>query len=494
MGSIPSISKLATGVPGLDRVLRGGLLAHRTYLVRGTYGTGKTTFGLQFLRAGLARGESVLYVTMSETWDDIVQNAAGFGWDLSDIHALDLTPDASFFVEAKGYDVFSPSEVERQPTASEIASAVERHKPARVVFDSVSQLRLLSQDKFHYRRQLIGLVDYFREHGATAILLSEFATDADPDSDAAFLSHGVITITRDLDSAGRQRRHLVVEKMRGSGFRTGQHEVQISDAGFTVHPRLIVEEQKREFDPGFISSGIPGLDQMLHGGLDKGTCTILSGHAGVGKTTLGMAFVKETAGRGGRSVVYTFEESKESILHRCRQLNIPADDMLKQGKLELVKINPIQLSADRFAEMVHREVTENNPTLVMIDSISGYFASLDSGQEGIQHLHNLVAYLGNQGVSTIITNELSNITGTLSPTENGASYLADSLVLMRYIEVKGRLLKTISVLKKRLTDHEEHLREIKITPYGITVGEPLQGLTGILTGVPELLKAVEEAP
>lgn len=483
------LERVQTGVSGLDRALHGGLLANRIYLVRGSYGTGKTTLGLQFLLEGLKKDERVLYITLSEPKRDIIENAKSFGWDLSGIGFLELTPGKEFFLEGQGYDVFSPSEVEGERTASEIASAIESSSPKRIVFDSVSELKLLTSDTFQYRRQLIALMEYLRDHGSTTLLLSEFTPEStDEDMDAAFLSHGVITLRRDFSTGGREKRTVEIEKFRGSPFRSGRHDVQLSGEGLSVHPRLVVAEHKKEFAPGIVSSGIPGVDEMLTGGLDKGTCTMFSGHTGIGKTTMAMAFVKETAGRGQRCVFYSFEESIESIIHRCESVNIPARDMEERGGLKLIKINPIELSADQFAEMLHEEVSENDTSLVVIDSIAGYMASIDTEQHVVQYLHNLVSYLNNMGVTSILTNELTNITGTFSPTEMGVSYLADTIVLMRYIELQGRLRKTISVLKKRLTAHKEQLRELTITPYGLNVGEPLDGLRGVLTGTPTLLE------
>ena len=471
--------RLSTGIVSLDEVLHGGLISKRAYIVRGGPGTGKTTLGLHFLTAGVLAGERTLLITLDESKDQIRKDAEKIGFDMDKIACLDLSPTAEFFSAAQAYDIFSPSEVEREPTTKKILEQMEKLKPQRVFIDAITQFRYLSTDAFQFRKQVVSFLRFLIEHGATVLFTSESSPEA-PDNDLQFLSDGVIDL-----GVNRDGRTLTVHKFRGSDFHSGCHTLQLSGIGVEVFPRLAPGEYRRDFLPEIISSGVPELDEMLHGGLERGTVTIITGPTGVGKTTLGTLFMKEAAGRGERSVLYTFEENVETLLQRCEAINIPIHTMIQRDILSLVKVEPMQYSPNEFACYVRREVEKNNARIVMIDSMSGYKISL-AGENLVGHIHALTKYLANMGVTVLLINELEAITGDFRATEIGISYLADNIIFLRYLEFGGEIQKAIGVLKKRVSDFEKSLRKIEITRYGVKVGKPLADLRGILSGTPIL--------
>ena len=470
--------RLSTGVPGFDEVLHGGLIPGRAYLVRGQSGTGKTILGLHFLSSGAEAGEKSLYITLGEPAEQIRMNAEAVGFDLKGIAFLDLSPTSQFFTEIQTYDIFSPAEVEREPTTQQIIEQVEVLKPQRIFLDAMTQFRYLSPDAFQFRKQVLSFLRFLREQGATVLFTSEGSEEA-PDNDLQFMSDGVIHLT--FSSEGRTLR---VSKFRGSDFRSGDHSMRLTQTGMEVFPHLMPEVYSQEFALEVLSSGVPELDELLHGGFERSTITIISGPSGVGKSTLGLQFMKEAAGRGERSVIYAFEERKETLLHRCQGINIPVHAMIERGTLSVVQIEPLHYTPDEFANLVRYEVEQQKARIVMIDSISGYRLSV-RGNELVIHIHALCKYLQNMGVAVLLINEVETITGDFRPTEIGISYIADNLVFLRYLEMEGELRKAIGVLKKRMTDFEKTLREFEITRYGIKVGKPLTNLRGILKGSPE---------
>lgn len=481
MKTKPSFSRISTGISGLDEILQGGLLAQRAYLVRGGPGAGKTTLGLHFLTAGAAAGEKTLFITLEEPEERIRQNAEQRGFDVKGIAFLDISPTSEFFAEVETYDIFSPAEVEREPITQKIIERVKAVKPTRVFLDPMTQFRYLSADVFQFRKQALSFLRYLVEQGCTVLFTSEGSADA-PDDDLQFMSDGVLSLG--LEQAGRT---IEVSKFRGSHFHPGRHSLKMSDRGLVVFPILLPAAQKRDFTFEIISSGVPDLDELLNGGVERGTITIISGPSGVGKTTLGLQFMKEAAGRGERSVVYTFEEEVEVMLKRCDSIGIPARKMIEQGTLLIRKVEPLQYTPDEFASLVREDVEKNDTRIVMIDSIAGYRMAL-RGENLQPRLHALGKYLQNLGVAVFIINEVEAITGDFRVTEVGISYLADNIIFLRYLEMNGEMRKAIGVLKKRLSDFEKTLREINITRFGIKVGRPLTGLRGILFGAPEFLK------
>ncbi|GAA6622058.1 ATPase domain-containing protein [Scytonema sp. NUACC26] len=470
--------RLSTGVSGLDEVLYGGLLPNRAYLIRGGPGAGKTTLGLHFLSVGVTQGESCLYITLGESAEQIRDNAKSLSINADFIDFLDLSPNTEFFAQVQTYDIFSPAEVEREPTTKRIIEEVETKKPSRVFLDAVTQFRYLSGDAFLFRKQVLSFIRFLLSQGATVMFSSE-GINRIPDDDLQFISDGVIHLNH-----SRLGRSVCVTKFRGSDFQHSFHSMQLTKTGMEVFPRLQPEIYKQEFVAQTIPSGVPEFDRMLHGGLERGTVTLITGATGVGKTTLGLQFMKEAAQRGERSVIYTFEEAENTLLYRSESINIPACAMKQKGTLSIVEVELLQLTPDRFAHLVRHEVEVKQARIVMLDSIAGYRLSLQ-GENLVTHLHALCKYLQNMGVTVLLINETEHITGEFRATELGISYLADNIVFLRYIEVQGQMRKAIGVLKKRLSDFEKTLREIEITRYGVKVGKPLHSLRRILSGTPE---------
>lgn len=467
--------RVSTGVQGLDEVLYGGLIPQRAYLVRGGPGSGKTTLGLHFLTDGARKEESSLFITLGEPQGELRANASALGFDLTNVHFLDLSPNAAFFAEMQTYDIFSPAEVEREPVTQQILEQIEKLQPQRVFVDSMTQFRYLSTDAFQFRKQVLSLLRFLVEHGATICFTSEGST-AIPDDDLQFMADGVINLQYLADN-----RTISISKLRGSDFRAGAHAMRLTKGGMDVFPHLLPEQHAQQFAQETLSSGVPEMDELLHGGLERGTITMISGPTGVGKTTLGLQFMKEAAGRGERSVVYTFEEPQETLLRRCEALNIPVRTMIQRGTLSVVPIEPLHFTPDEFAAVVRQEVEERHASIVMVDSVAGYRVSL-RGEDAVTHLHALAKYMQNMGVAVLLINEVASIVGEFQVSDIGASYLADNIVFMRYMELGGEIRKVIGVLKKRLSNFERTLREIEMTRYGIKVGRPLTNLQGILTG------------
>ncbi len=473
----PSV-RFSTGIVGLDEILQGGLIPARTYMVRGKPGMGKTILGLHFLTDGATKGEKVLLITLGEAEGQIRKNASTLGLDLSGVSFLDLSPSPEFFSEVKTYDIFFPADVERAPTTQKIIEKIEQIKPQRVLIDAITQFRYLSPDSFQFRKQVLSFLQFLTSRKITVLFTSE-GTASVPDDDLEFMCDGAIH----LEMSDRQR-SLCVTKFRGSGFRGGCHTLRLTDSGIVVSPRLIPEAHQREFIAESISSGVSHLDDLLHGGLERGTITMVTGPSGVGKTTLGVQFMKEAAARGERSVIYLFEEAAGTLLHRSESIGVPIKKMLDRGTLSVVQVEPLQFAPDEFANLVRKEVEEKNTRIVMIDGVSGYRLSV-RGEDLVSHLHAVCRYLKNMGVTIILMNETEEITGDFRATEKGISYLADNVVFLRYLELNGELRKAIGVLKKRLTDFEKTLREMEITKEGIKIGAPMVDLRGILRGIPE---------
>ena len=471
-------ARMSTGIRGLDDILEGGLIPRRSYLLHGSPGSGKTLVGLHFLATGAAIGETALFITMGEPEDQIRANAQAVGLDSSEVRFLDLAPSPDFFSQVQAYDIFSPAEVEREPTTERITSEVNILKPIRVFVDAITHFRYLSTDNAQFRRQVHSFLRFLVENGATVLLTSE-SSQTEPDDDLQYMSDGIIQLEHH-----RVKRTISITKFRGSNFMNGEHSMRITDHGVEVYPRLLPSpEVRQEFEHELISSGVPEMDELLSGGLERGTVTILSGPSGVGKTTLGMQFMKEAAERGERSVVYTFEEMSSLLTRRSENVNIPIKAMIEQGKLSIIQVEPLLYTPDEFAAMVRKDVEENGAAIVMIDSVSGYRLSVH-GEDLVPHLHALSKYLQSMGVAVILISEIEDIIGNLHITDFGISYIADSIIFLRYLELQGELRRAIGVLKKRLSDFEKTLREFQITRDGIKVGKPLTELRGILSGTP----------
>jgi circadian clock protein KaiC len=471
-------SRILTGITGFDEILNGGLIPGRAYLIRGGPGSGKTTLGLHFLTQGITHGEKSLYVTFGESAEQIKSNGIAIGLNTEAINFLDLSPSSEFFTEIQTYDLFSPAEVEREPTTEKLIESIETLQPQRVFLDAMTQFRYLAADAFQFRKQVLSFMRFLLESGATVLFTSEGSVSA-PDDDLQFMSDGVIHLDNTLEG-----RTIRVSKFRGSDYLSGLHSLRLTKQGMQISPRLKPEMHKRKFTTQALASGVPELDELLHGGLERGTVTIFTGPTGVGKTTLGLQFMKEAAGRGERSVIYTFEEATENVIARSEAVNIPVHAMLDRDTLSVVSIEPMLFNADEFANLVRQEVEKRKARIVMIDSVAGYRLAM-GGANMTTHLHNLCKYLQNMGVTIILVNEVEEITGNFRATDVGISYIADNIIFLRYLEIEGEMRKAIGVLKKRLSDFEKTLRELEITRYGIKVGQPLTRLRKILSGTPE---------
>jgi circadian clock protein KaiC len=471
-----------TGIAGLDEILHEGLVRQRAYLVRGGPGTGKTTLGLQFLRAGVVRGERSVLITLESSEAQLRADAEAQGLDMEGIAFLDLSPTTEFFAENRSYDIFSPGDVERDPTTREIIDTIEREQPDRVFVDAITTMGYLAPDAFQFRKQALSFLRYLVERGATVLMSSE-PTASVPDDDLRFMSDGII----ELDVSpqhGTLRRTLSVTKLRGSDFAGGSHSIRLTGEGMVVYPRLAPADHERAFDPEQVPSGLPELDEMLGGGIERGTITMLSGPSGAGKTTLGTQIMTNAARCGERCVIYAFEEQVATLTHRCDAIGMPIRALVADGRLAVQHVEPLRYSPAEFALMVRREVEEQGTRIVMVDGIAGYRLTL-AGDDLITQLHALGRYLKNMGVTVIFINEVEYITGDFRATDIGASYLSDNLIFFRYVEIDGQLRKAIGILKKRLGDFGKTLRELSITARGVEVGAPLTGLRGVLTGTPE---------
>lgn len=464
---------------GLDGVLNGGFLPGRAYLISGGPGAGKTTLGLHFL-SGAPAGEALL-VSFGQPVGDIRDDAARIGLDIDGAAVIDLSPAAEGD-DGGAYTLLEPWEAEPPDIRARIEQACPDGLPRRVVIDALSQFRQLTPDSFQFRKQVMALLAYLTHAGATVLFTAERGSEAD--RDLQYLGDGILQLDH-----GEFGRTLTVTKFRGSGFAEGRHTVRLTSQGMSVYERLVPGDHGQDFAVESISSGLPELDALVGGGLTRGTITIISGPTGVGKTSLGAQFMREAARRGERSVIFGFEEKLQTFRHRCEQIGIPVSDMLDAGTFAYESVEPLHYSPDEFAIRVRQEVEVRGAGMVMLDSLSGYGKSVTGGDLD-RRTHALCRYLSNMGVTVLLVNEVGAIAGgELRVSDQGISYLADAVVLLRYIELDGELRKTIGMLKKRTGDFERVLREFRITTNGIAVGPPLHGMRGILHGLPEFTAA-----
>ncbi|MGK7371541.1 MAG: ATPase domain-containing protein [Candidatus Halalkalibacterium sp. M3_1C_030] len=471
-------NKISTGVAGLDEILKGGFLPQKSYLIKGGPGTGKSSFGYHFLEKAMKAGEEVLYITLGETRENIIDNAAQLGIDLNGANFLDLTPDEDMYRNSKTYSVFSPAEVEQEPIVKSIVEAVEKNKPTCVFLDSITMLRSLNQDPFQMRNMALSFFQFICNQGATLLITSE-AYEQSADKESTFWVDGIIHLEYSSDW-----RKVRVSKYRGSDFLHGSHAFKINQKGISVYPRLRPGNYSRSFQIETQSTGIKELDKQLHGGIEKGTVTIVSGPTGVGKTNFCIQFAKEAALRGERTSVYTFEESQEVLAKRSESIGVPVQSMIEKGRLNIRSIEPYTYSPDEFSTIVRRDVEKEDTKVIVIDSVGGYSLSVRE-ENMLDRLHSLSVYLQNMGVTTMLIHETEKVTGQFETTGMNASYLADNIIFLRYLELNGELHKAIGVLKKRMSDFERTIRMFDITKDGLKVGEKMTKLRGILTGLPE---------
>lgn len=470
--------KISTGISGLDEILLGGLISEQAYLIQGGPGSGKSTIGYHYLEEGIKKGESVLYISLGEGNKHIANNASKMNIDLEQIHFLDLSNKTELTDDFDTYSVFSTAEVESSSLIQPIIDAIDTYQPKRVFLDSITMFQFLNQDPYQIRNLALSFIKYICKSGATLLMTSELS-EKSTDKEATFWVDGIINL-----EYGDSWRKISIIKYRGSDYRSGNHAFKIGTNGISVYSNLRPNQYSRKFISSALSSGIAELDKLLNGGIEKGTTTLITGPSGVGKTNVCVQFIKEAATREQRSVIYTFEESKEVILKRSESINVPIRNMLNTGFLEIISVEPLSYSPDEFAQLVRQDIEDNGTQFVLIDSIGGYSMAVRE-ENTLERLHSLTVYLQNMGITSFLINETKSITGTLEATNMHASYLADNILFLRYIEVDGELQKVIGVLKKRLSDFEKSLRRFLITSDGIQVGEKLTGLKGILSGIPE---------
>jgi circadian clock protein KaiC len=477
----------ATGIGGLDDVLGGGFTPHRLYLIEGIPGSGKTTLAFQFLLEGVKRGEKVLYVTLSETREEIEAVAASHGWTLEGISVRELIPTDGSLEPGEQYTVFHPSEVELSETTRKILDTFHEVKPARIVFDSMSELRLLAGNPLRYRRQILALKQYFAGRKCTVLLLDDM-TAADRDLQVQSIAHGALLLEHTVPEYGGTRRRLRVTKYRGSDFRAGFHDYVIRRGGLDVYPRLVAAEHPGEEARERLASGLDGLDKLLSGGLQRGTSTLILGAAGTGKSTITNLFCARAAERGEHAALFIFDESKSTFFARLDGLGIDLRGHEKAGRVSVRQVDPAELSPGEFVHAIRHAVEKRGARIVVIDSLNGFLNSMPDEKFLIVQLHELLAYLGQQGVATVMIAAHRGLLGTQMSSPVDASYLADAVVLMRYFEDEGEVKQAISVVKMRGGAHERSIREFKMRAGSISVGEPLRDYRGVLTGVPERRK------
>lgn len=475
----------STGVAGLDDILNGGLTRNRLYLIEGVPGSGKTTLALQFLIAGASAGETVLYVTLSETEEELRAVADSHSWRLDGVTIRELDRPGAALNPDDLNTMFHPSEVELAETTARILEDVERVRPSRIVFDSLSELRLLAGNSLRYRRQILALKQYFANRECTVILLDDMGA-VDVDLQVQSIVHGVIHLEQVNPDYGAERRRLRVVKYRGVKYRGGFHDFQIERGGLRVFPRLVASEHRDVGARALLSSSIPDLDRLLGGGLEEGTSTLIIGPAGTGKSTLAAHFASAAASRGQRSAMFIFDEAPATLLSRCAGLNIDLEGHVREGRILLRQIDPGELSPGEFTHALRQAVDDQQARIIVIDSLNGYLNAMPQQRHLTIQLHELLMYLGQKGVATILIGAHQGLIGSQMQTPVDASYLADAIILLRYFEYEGEVRQTISVVKKRASRHERTLRELKLDGTGIVVGDTLRAFRGVLTGVPTI--------
>ena len=474
--------RISTGSDGLDDILGGGFDANRMYLYEGRPGTGKTTIALQFLLRGARDGERVLYISLSETKRELALVAQRHGWSLAGLDIFELVPPETTLDPDRELTVFHPAEMELSETTSLIFREVERINPARVVLDSLSELRLLAQNPLRYRRQVLALKHFFTNRNCTVVLLDDLSSSQD-DLQLHSIAHGVVMLEQLAIDYGAERRRLRVIKMRGIRFRGGYHDFIIETGGLKIFPRLIAAEHHKSFVGDFTPSGSGELDQLLGGGLERGTNALLIGSAGVGKSSVALTYAIAAAERGEHAVFFAFDEGRGTVEARARTLGLDLDKHIESGHIRFQQIDPAELSPGEFAANVRASVERDNARIVIIDSLNGYLNAMPDERFLILQMHELLSYLAQQGVLTIL---ILAQHGLMGPTYSNLdiSYLSDAVLMLRYFELGGMVRRALSVVKKRSGNHEHAIREFRLTSSGVKLGPPLKDFTGIFSGTP----------
>lgn len=472
----------ATGIPGLDDVLAGGFTKNRIYLIQGDPGVGKTTLGMQFLLEGAARGETALYLTLSESRDELQAAADSHGWSIDKVNVYEHTPHDRLEAEETS-TLFHPSEIELGEATRRLLEEVERLKPQRLVIDSLSEIRLLAQNPLRYRRQILGLKHYFSGRDCTVLMLDDRSVE-EGDMQLMTLAHGVLLLEQLAPEYGAERRRIRVSKFRGVKYRGGYHDFNIRTGGLVVYPRLVASEHRNDFEPQRMMSGMAEVDALLGGGIDRGTSTLIMGPAGSGKSALATHYVTAAAERGENAAMFTFDESRATLFARSHALKMPLADHVASGKVTVQQVDPAEIPPGEFVHLVREAVETRQVSIVVIDSLNGYMNAMPEERFLVIQMHELLTYLGQKGVATILVVAQHGLLGQsmLSPVD--VSYLADCVILMRYYEHAGEIRKAISVIKKRSGAHEQSIRPLSLTSEGMVVGPPLAEFHGILSGTP----------
>lgn len=478
----------ATGIPGLDYILMGGFPRGRIYLIQGDPGVGKTTLGLQFLLEGVRCGESVLYVTLSESKDELLEVARSHSWSLEGVPVYEqlIGEDA---LQEEEETVFYPAEIELSETVKGILMEVERIRPMRVVIDSLSEIRLLAQSGLRYRKQILALKQFFARRKATVLFLDDRTSEIQ-DIQLQSVPHGVVELERYTPLYGAARRRLQLVKIRGLNFRDGYHDFNIHTGGIIVYPRLVAADHRVVVPLQQIPSGLDELDQMLGGGIDRGTSTVIMGPAGCGKSALSTQYALAAAKRGEKSAMILFEETMSSLLHRSTSLGFELDRYVKEGLITITPVDPAQLQPGEFAHLVRNAVEVDNIRVLVIDSLNGYLNAVPEERFLLLHLHELLNYLGQHGVASVLVFAQHGLIGSMQ-TSVDVSYLADCVILLRYFEHEGKIHKAISIMKKRSGPHETWIRSYGMNTNGLHIGEVLERYHGVLTGVPVINRSFE---
>lgn len=482
-GKTTSVELFATGIAGLDDVLGGGLARNHLYLIEGDPGTGKTTIAMQFLMEGTRQGQKGLYVSLSESKTELLEIAESHGWSLDGIEVFELAPDEKQLEPETQYTVFNPSEIELADTTNAVLAEVERLQPVRVVFDSLSELRLLARDSLRYRRQILGLKQYFSGRKCTVLLLDDRTAEGH-DLQLQSIAHGVIMMESAEREYGIKRRRLEVKKLRGSWFREGFHDYCIKTGGVEVYPRLVASEHFLTFLPTQLKSGLPALDDLLGGGLDSGTSTLLLGPAGCGKSTIAIRYAVSAVEQGGRGALFAFDETLATLAIRGKGLGLDIKKHVDSGKLFLRQVDAAELSPGQLVHEIRQLVEERDLKLLIIDSLNGFLNAMPGERFLAMQLHELLAYLSQKGITTLMTVAQHGFVGTNIDTPVDVSYLADTVLLFRYFEAAGEVRQALSVIKKRSGEHERTIRELVMKNGTILVGNVLTKFDGVLTGAP----------
>jgi len=473
------------GVEGLDNILHGGLPRNRLYLIQGDPGVGKTTMAMQFLMAGTAQGEQGLYITLSETNEEIDVVAKSHGWDLGGIELYDLSTIESQIRDETESTFFHPSEIELNKTTEALIAQVSRLNPSRVVFDSLSELRMLAESPLRYRRQILRLKQFFAGKNCTVLLLDD-RTTGPGDLQVESIAHGVITFQHTTPDYGISRRQMHVQKIRGSKFREGNHDVTLRKGGMTVFPRLVAGDHLRTFVREDFPSGISRLDSLLGGGLGRGTSTMFMGPPGTGKSTLAVRFALTAAERGEKVLLFIFDETVGTLMDRAQKLAMDLQPHVASGLIVIAQIDPAEISPGEMAHRIWQAVEQHEARMIILDSINGYLHTMRAERDLALQLHELLAYLNQQGIVTIMVLAQQGLIGTMQSTVD-LTYLADTVVLMRFFETRGQVRQALSVIKKRNGNHERTIREVSVGNEGLILGEPLRELQGVLSGVPSFI-------